>query len=232
MSRLRICAVLRARPGTLPAGPSGGEVRLVECGPLVVAAEVDPRELPVSAEALAAHDRVVRILAGQVEAALPARFGWMADEASLGEHLAPHRERLLEALELTAGCEQMNLRIYGSPRPDARPAARLADDGARPGTRYLEGKRDDACRRREAPEIAPLASILSGLVRAERVERRPAGTPGDPEHLLASVYHLVERGRSDDYRAVVAGAAELLAPFRATVSGPWAPYAYAPEGLA
>ncbi len=233
MSRLRICAVLRARPRMLPAGPSGGEVRLLECGPLVVAAEVDPGDLPVSPEALAAHDRVVRFLADQVEAALPARFGWIADEATLGDRLSPHRERLLEALALTAGCEQMNLRLYGPRLPeDPRPPVPAADPDSRSGTRYLEGKRDDARRRRAAPEIEPLKAALSGLVRAERIERCPAGAPEAAASLVASVYHLVERGRSGDYRAAVAGATALLAPFRATVSGPWAPYAYAPEGLA
>jgi hypothetical protein len=196
----------------------------------VVAAEVDPSDLPVSPEALATHDRVVRFLADQVEAALPARFGWIADEESLGEHLAPHQQRLLDALELTAGCEQMNLRLYGPGFPTVpRPSASTA--GAHAGTRYLEAKREEARRRHEAPEIEPLRAALSGLVRAERVER--PGAPSAPASSpLASVYHLVERGRAAEYRAVVVGAAGRLTPLRATVSGPWPPYAYAPEGLA
>jgi hypothetical protein len=230
VSRLRICAVLRARPARLPAGPSGGEVRLLECGPLLVAAEVEPGELPVSAEALAVHDRVVRFLADQVDAALPARFGWIIDEAALDVRLAPHQERLLGALELTAGREQMNLRLYGPPaRPLALATAGEADP--KPGTRYLEGKREEARRRHEAPEMEPLRGALSALVRAERVERAAAAGSGAASP-LASVYHLVDRGRSGDYRAIVSRLAARLLPVRATVSGPWPPYAYAPEGLA
>jgi hypothetical protein len=69
---------------------------------------VEPSELPVSAETLATHDRVVRFLADQVDAALPARFGWIADEATIDARLASHRQSLLDALDLTAGREQMN----------------------------------------------------------------------------------------------------------------------------
>jgi Gas vesicle synthesis protein GvpL/GvpF len=229
LSRLRVCAVLRARPSLLPPGPSGGEIRLLECGPLVVAAEVEPADLPVSAEALAAHDRVVRLLGDQVDAVLPARFGWIAEEATLGSRLDPHRESLLEALDLTAGREQMTLRLYGAEGPGEAGEPPL--DGPPSGTAYLERKRDEARRRREVREIGPLREALQGLVRAERAERR-APTERALDRAFARVHHLVDRGRAADYRRVVAATAPRLVPVRATVSGPWPPYAYAPADLA
>jgi hypothetical protein len=225
LSRLRVCAVLRARPPRLPAGPSGGEIRLLDCGPLVVAAEAEPADLPVSAGALAAHDRVVRLLGDQVDAVLPARFGWIAEEATLDRSLEPHRARLLEALELTAGREQMTLRLYGAP-PDDGAAAAPPEPWS--GTAYLESKRSAARRRRELREIDPLREALSGLVRAERTEGGPRLGPGP----FARVHHLVDRGQNAEYRRIVAAIAPRLAPLRTTVSGPWPPYAYAPSDLA
>src|SRR6266849_1030829 len=84
---------------------------------------------------------------------------------------------LLEALELVRGREQMTLRVFG----EAPPADR------RSGTAYLESLR----RSRSLPELDPLRAALEPLVRAERTEvhRGP---------LLASVYHLIDRGRAPE----------------------------------
>lgn len=229
MSRLRVCAVLRERPSRLPPGPSGGEMRLLDCGPLVVVAEAGPREQSVTADALITHDETIRSLAEQVEAVLPARFGWIvADEAALRLCLEPHQARLLEALALTDGREQMTLRVYGALAPVSETPTTPA--GEKPGTRYLERKRTEAERRREVREIAPLRAALAPLVRAERVERHSPGGAGAASP-AASVYHLVDRGRSAEYRAIVASLASEMAPLRTSVTGPWPPYAYAPEGL-
>ena len=220
---LRVCAITRDRPAHLPAGLAGGRLELLACGPLVVVAEAGGGELEPTPEALARHDEMVRRLAEQVDALLPARFGWLApDAAGLADLLEPHAERLRQALELTAGREQMTLRVYGE-APAASPAPDLAGAGA--GTRYLLGKQEAARRREQVPEIEPLRGALAALVRAERVQRYEAPP------LLASVYHLVDRGAGDAYRAAVEEAAARLAPARVTVSGPFAPYAFAPEGL-
>ena len=76
------------------------------------------------------------------------------------------------------------------------------------------------------PEIAPLRSALAPLVLAERAERH------DRPPLLASVYHLVPRGRSRAYRRAVATARARLGAVRLSVTGPWPPYAFAPEAAA
>jgi hypothetical protein len=66
---------------------------------------------------------------------------------------------------------------------------------------------------------------LAPLVRGERRERH------ERPPLLASVYHLVPRDGVDAYRTAVASAAEE-AGVRVTISGPWPPYAFAPDELA
>jgi gas vesicle protein GvpL/GvpF len=221
----RVCAITRERPSRLPAGPAGGRLESLACGPLLVVAEEAAVEIAPTPEALARHDEVVRALAAQVEALLPARFGWLApDPRQLAAQLEPHADRLLAALELTAGREQMTLRVYGQePAPESPgPAA----DAGGSGTRYLLAKQEAARRREQVPEIDALRAALAGAVHAERVQRHE-GTP-----LLASVYHLIQRGGAEAYRAIVQEAAPRLEPVQVTVSGPWAPYAFAPEALA
>jgi hypothetical protein len=177
----------------------------------------------VSPAALRAHDAVVRRLAAEVEAILPVRFGTLLEgDRALTEAIVGRGPRLREALALVAGREQMTLRLFGEPvRADDEPAP--SDLG--PGTRYLEARRRQARRDADVPELAPLRPPLATLVRAERAQRH------DAPPLLASVYHLIDRGRAAAYLDAVAAGAPALAPARAVVTGPWPPYAFAPEHL-
>jgi hypothetical protein len=52
----------------------------------------------------------------------------------------------------------------------------------------------------------------------------------DAPPLLVSLYHLVARGEAARYRRAVTGAAAGLG-LQVLVSGPWPPYAFAPEAL-
>jgi gas vesicle protein GvpL/GvpF len=165
---------------------------------------------PLSAEALYAHEAAVRRIADAADACLPARFGASAeDETALSAALATREAELLEALLLVRGREQMTLRVHGAPA--FLPAA------SGPGTRYLEERR----RASKLPELEPLRSALSGLVRTERVE--PHAEPG----LLASVYHLIDRGDAARYRRIVE--ATELDGLRVNLSGPWPAWSFAPE---
>jgi hypothetical protein len=103
------------------------------------------------------------------------------------------------------------LRVHGPAAPaplNAPPAS---------GTRYLEDRR----RARKLPELDPLRTALQSLVRAERTERH--SEPG----LLASVYHLIDKGRAADYARAVETA--RLDGLRVLVSGPWPAWSFAPE---
>src|SRR5207253_2273443 len=134
------------------------------------------------------------------------------DDAALRLALAGREQELRDALALVRGREQMTLRVHGpgAPAPAFAPPAG-------PGTRYLEERR----RARRLPELDPLRGALSQVVRAERVERH--SEPG----LLASVYHLIDRGASPAYVSTVEATA--IEGLRLAVSGPWPAWSFAPE---
>jgi hypothetical protein len=184
-------------------------LRLVHCGE--VSAVVGEAETgPVTPEALAAHDAVVRRLAERFEALLPVRFGErVKDEADLAKLLAPRAPRFAEALERVRGCAQMTLRVFGDPEPVPEP-----DEGG-PGTRYLEARR----RARSLPEIEPLLDALRPLLKDERTVRHDQGS------YFGTAYHLVRR---EDVPAYLSTVESVETGRRVTVSGPWAPYAFAP----
>jgi hypothetical protein len=220
MSPLYLYAIV----GHAPAAPLGSGLRdeplvLVAGGEVVaVAGRMDgpPAATP---EALRGHDAVVRRLAEASDAILPARFGTLADAPALVDWLAA-AETLPEALRLVAGREQMTLHVFGdAPAVDEAPD----EPSLGPGARYLAERRRHRQRAENLPELAPLRRRLGDLVAAERVE--PRATPP----LLASVYHLIARGRSADYRDAVERDQAPLAGVRLRLSGPWAPYAFVPE---
>jgi hypothetical protein len=189
-------------------GARGERVRILAQG-AVEAVCGDPPP-PLSAEALRAHEAAVRRIADAAQACLPARFGsCAADDSSLSATLVAREAELTEALALVRGREQMTLRVHGTPGASPSPGG--------PGTRYLEERR----RARSLPEIELLRAALSGLVRAERVERHTE--PG----LLASVYHLIDRGSAQAYRQTVESTP--LPGLRVTLSGPWPAWSFVPE---
>jgi hypothetical protein len=200
---LNLYAITDAAPGAELHGAVGEPVRAVPCGPLfVLAGEVDDAP-PLSADCLRAHDAAVRRLAQVCAALLPVRFGAAVERVDISDRAA----ELSEALEIVRGREQMTLRVYGEARAPQRNS----------GTAYLESLR----RARTVPEIDPLRAALGPLIRAERTE--PHG-----ESLVASVYHLVDRGRAADYLRKVS---EVPLAVRVTASGPWPAWSFAPEAV-
>lgn len=169
------------------------------------------------------HDATVRRIAATVDAILPIRFGAVVpDEDTAARLLMPRAIELAGRLVHVRGREQMTLRLFDARRPTPRPAPVVeAPAGARrgPGARYL-AERKRLHEPTGVPELDPIRPLLDGLVADERVQRHT--TPP----LLASVYHLIPRGRRAQYRARVVRAASRLAPLRLTVSGPWPPYAF------
>jgi len=228
MSPLYVYALLRDPDGRpLGVGLGGESLWALNVGGVfaVVGAMEDlPSLEPVS---LRGHDAVVRRLAAATDAILPARYGaFLADEEVLARALAPRAAELIDALALVRGREQMTLRVYGEPPPFQGPATGEGVEGLGPGARYLQSRMRAHGRERTVHEIAPLRPALGGLVRSERVERHGKAPP-----LLASVYHLVDRGASVAYVSAVQEAAPILGAVRVTTSGPWPPYAFAPEVL-
>ena len=229
MTGLYVYAVLESGSLAVGTGLAGEPLRLVRCGELA-AAVGDMADTPgVEARTLRAHDAVVRMLAHSADAILPARFGcFVKDEAALRDALQPRARELAEALRVVRGCEQMTVRVYGTDTAEASahgPAAGTSAGAARPGTDYLVSRQRERQRAREVPELDPVRPALSMLVREERAQRHH--TPP----LLASVYHLIERGQAGAYQETLTRAAASLGGVRVSASGPWPPYAFAPETL-
>jgi gas vesicle protein GvpL/GvpF len=225
LSGLYLYALLAGEPaGPALAGLAGEPLRFLPCGGFVAAVGEQPAAPKVSAAALAGHDAAVRRLAERVAALLPARFGgWLPDAAALVARLAPHAAEVAAALALVRGCVQMTLRVFGEPLPAAAVRAEPPRAGPGPGARYLAARRQALARERSLPEIAPLTAALAPLLRAERLERHARG------RLLGTAYHLVRREDAAAYGETVAGAAALLGGRTVAASGPWPPYAFAPE---
>jgi hypothetical protein len=247
LSGLYVYALVGGPAGGVPpeVGLQGEPVRLLDWGGVLAAAGEIAAPPELTRETLQAHDAVVRRLAARVPAILPARFGqWAADAAELASGVAARRAELAAALALVAGCVQMTLRLFSTAPPareadshelhaedaeaagdagNAEAAAEAAEapDAAGPGSRYLADRR----RRLAAelpPELRELRRALAPLLRAERLERHAAPP------LLATAHDLVASEQVERYRALVAERAAAARHWRAQVSGPWPPYAFAP----
>ncbi len=208
--------------GPLGLGVAGEPLRVLPLGRLAaVTGEVPERPRP-DRETLERQDAVVRRLAGLFGALLPARFGEaFPDESDVAARLTPREPEVAAALALVRGCVQMTLRVFGDPEP--RPEPEAAPSGG-PGTRYLAARRREIERAHSLPEIEPLREALRPLLRAERIERHESAGP-----LLGTAYHLVARGEAGAYLATLEAARKRIGGRRVAATGPWPPYAFAPE---
>jgi hypothetical protein len=227
-SGLYLYAVLGDRPASSPGRGLGDEPLEILAGPGLHVAVGHLAAPPLTEVAvLRAHDAVVRRLAGTSDAILPMRFGsWVADEARLWAALEGRVAALGEALAAVRGREQMIVRVFGAGQAgNAPPTPGRATAVAGPGTRFLQDRLERERAVRETPELQAVRCAVAAMVEAERLEihRRPPA--------LASLYHLVRRGRGPAYRAAIARRPASAAGVRLTVSGPWPPYAFAPEAL-
>lgn len=213
---LYVYAVLDTVP---PRSGQAPRLRFVSCGGGLVAAVRTVRSAPApSAASLRRHDRVVRTLAEAVPAIVPARFGSLVDgEAALGRLLRGRRRQIRAALALVRGRVQMTLRVWSDAARTPAPPVPFAGRGA--GKRYLSA-RASWWRGADVPGLEQMLDALRPLTAAERMERH--STPP----LVASVYHLVERGRLTAYRRALRRPHGRI---RVRVSGPWPPYAFAPQ---
>ncbi len=220
---LYVYAILGSEPGAQNGGPELRSLRIQEFGGVFAAVEHVNAAPAADENGIRAHDRIVRSLAAKVEAILPARFGSVvAGEQELAELLRLRQRELRDALELVNGREQMTLRIYGAlstvQQATARGCEELNSPG--PGTRYLTAKMEHTPKER----IMGLESIMSRVrpfLHGERWQHH--ATPP----LLASAYHLIDRGQSAAYVAALHDSNDDTGEARITASGPWPPYAFA-----
>jgi hypothetical protein len=182
-------------------------------------------------DAVRRQHAVVTRLAARQPAILPARFGSIADEASLRSLVSRRRKEILAALEQVRGCVQMTVRIVIPTIPTApmvaTPSPGLADarsgeplSSARTGTEFLQRRLERA---RHVPhEVEIVRRELGSLVRSERV------AAGEREGLV-TVFHLVPHQDLDAYRRHASRLQSKLQPRTVSVTGPWPVFAFAPE---
>jgi hypothetical protein len=161
------------------------------------------------------HDIVMRIF-DNIADVVPARFGALIEEGELRDILAARRSLIQDALTLVRGRVQMTVRFREA--PESMPARKpFGANGAMSGTAYLEARRSAA--RTMMPALAGVVSTaVADMTIAERSE--PA-----TERTHAALYHLIDRSRVVRYSDALS---RLQSP-AISVSGPWPPFAFAPD---
>lgn len=197
--------------GRLPARVrlDGRSIRIFRVGPIGVLAG-KPDDRPIE-EALRVQHAIVVALAGRFDPILPVRFGARMSAARIDQVIRPSAQLLAKALTHVSGRRQMTMRLIGPPD--------TVVPRATGGTEYLAQRLVARAFPREA---SPLRDALSGLVVDERVQ------PGRGSIRL-TVFHLVDRDDVESYARTAEDASRAIAPWRISLSGPWPPFAFAPE---
>jgi hypothetical protein len=203
----------RGAKGKGLSGPLG--LRRIPGGYAVVErrADVPPAEFG----SLQRHQDVIAQLAARVPAILPARFGTLLDDDAMDEALDDRGEEIAQALAAVRDRVQFTWRRRGrTTRPAAGTAAsRITAEPS--GAEYLR-RLAKAAKPAPPPAWRTLRSKLAPLISAERYQ--PA-TASNPE----SLYHLVPRDAVVRYSTVAA--ALRHADDKLSLTGPWAPFAFA-----
>jgi Gas vesicle synthesis protein GvpL/GvpF len=207
-------------------GISGERLQFVPVGGAVAVAGEVAELPPLDAQTLKAQDALVRTLHNHSAALLPMRFGTAAPGIERVVEAITARAGIMQRLEAVRGCEQMIVRVAGeTSAPPTPPGPGLSDarvvgvEGRAPtGRAYLEAR---AKAHPSPPELTALASAAGALQRESRIE--PARQPG----FLGSIYHLIERGRAEEYRAAIEHAAAAHENLRVIITGPLPAYAFA-----
>lgn len=202
----------RGLSGPLRARPSAGGYAIVERR-----ADVPPAELG----SLRRHQAVVTRVAAAVPAILPVRFGTLLDDEALDETLMERDGDLSHAFALVRHRVQFTWRRAG---PAARGATRVVAGARRRGASGQEYLRQAARAANAAPPTAfrVVRDRLDAFVVRERYQPAANGVPD-------TLYQLIETTAVTRYRTI-ADALTLTSP-ELTVSGPWPPFAFAPELL-
>lgn len=227
-----VFALVDAVPSSRPGKGLAGALSMLPVADAFAVAERRADVPPVEFGSLEKHHAVVTRMASCVPAILPVRFGTLLERDALDEALADRDDEIAVAFALVRGRVQFTWRkgppAKGTARGSTGPAGRPRG-AALPSLPVMSGGGADYLRRaaRAATPAPPAAwrtlrSTLAPLFAAERYQ--PASTS-----LPESLYHLVERASSVRYATVAAGLRHATPAL--TMSGPWPPFAFAPELL-
>lgn len=203
-----------------PFVAAGHHVEFVKTHGVYAAIERASEVQAVSEEALRRQHEVVAEIASRVEAVLPARFGTLVAESELGSIVLQRHEAILEALALVRGRTQMTVRLLGSepvPAPVQAPGQLPAT-----GAEYLEIRRAALATPRMPALMSAAADAVRGIVMGERFE------PGRGR-VAATLYHLIDPAQVKPYRKALEPLQRQSGAGALTVTGPWPPFAFAPD---
>jgi hypothetical protein len=227
-----VCVYALARAGrdaTRAAGHRGGRgmagerLRWIAAGRVAAVVGEMPRRPAATIARARRYDRVVRSIARDAPALLPARFGtFFASLDELDRTLRARQRPLLRALTAVRGRVQMIVRVPGASTEGGAAAQSRDREAAGPapassGAEYLRARAAAAARARHVAGFEPLRAAVRRWIRNEAVEKRGR---------VASVYHLIPRAAAPAYeRAIRRAAGE--AGLRVLVTGPMPAYAFA-----
>jgi hypothetical protein len=187
-------------------------------------ADVPPTEFG----ALKKHQEIVGRLAARVPAILPVRFGTLLEQEDLEEVVREKEDEIAEAFDVVRDRVQFTWRIRGKAVRGARGSSPGADaaidaraNGPLSGAEYL---RRAARASGPAPPAAyrALGVALGPLTSRQRYQAATAVTS-------EALYHLVEKTLVTRYLAAATALKSSDPPL--VMSGPWPPFAFAPEVL-
>jgi hypothetical protein len=188
-------------------------IRALKVGPVAVLGATPAADATFTEAALREQHAIVLGLAEAIDPLLPVRFGTRMSADHLQSTILRSLAVLTNALENVRGRRQMTLRLIGVPMVDEPPAA----GGS--GSTYLQQRRAAYA---VPSELEPVRAAVTRFVVEERLSPGRAG-------VRSTVFHLVDRGAVDSYREAVQRAAEAMPAGSVTISGPWPPFAFAPE---
>lgn len=214
MSRLYVYALVDEPRRSMQIG--GRRIEFVAVGDIQAAVERRSAAPKLSEAGLRRQHRIVVQLARWSRAILPVRFGAWIDEQDLIGTVEVHRRTLRRALNSVRDQEQMTVRIFASREPMS------TERQSSSGTAYLQDRRGgpNAALR---PTLQRVRRAVARMVSRESIDNGEGRT-------FASVHHLIERGRSREYKTLVMQACSTLETGQnIVVSGPWPPFAFVPD---
>lgn len=224
-------ALVDAMPSRRPGKGLTGSLSIRKLGRAYAVVERRTDVPPLEFGTLRRHQDVVKQLAACVPAILPVRFGTLLDSHALEEAVSERGDEIDEAFDVVRGHVQFTWRL-GRKAADERPRK----EGGRPGmgtakeagaslpqsgAEYLR----HAARAASAsppPAWRVVRTALAPLVTAERYQHPTASLP-------ESLYHLVPQEAAIRYSTLAAALRHQRPSL--TTTGPWPPFAFAPEIL-
>ncbi len=212
--RLYVFALCRPT-ARLPAVVGRHRLERIAIGGIAAIGERRRSVPPLSERSLRDQHRVVVALHQHVDALIPVRFGALLERSELERIVRLRRSALGRALTRVRGKAQMTIRAFAAasePPPSA---------SARSGTAYL-AERARAARPKVPPAAEAVRLAVRALVAEESIEAGRGGAS-------VVINHLIRARDADAYLVHAGRVLSRAAAGTLTVSGPWPPFAFAPE---